>query len=41
MRTITIEGLRVLAQIGVLAHEFGAPHVSVEVNVQRSEQGRP
>ena len=25
MRTITIEGLRVLAQVGVLAHEFGAP----------------
>jgi 7,8-dihydroneopterin aldolase/epimerase/oxygenase len=25
MRTITIEGLHVLAQVGVLAHEFGAP----------------
>ena len=25
MRTITIESLRVLAQVGVLAHEFGAP----------------
>jgi dihydroneopterin aldolase len=25
MRTITIDGLRVLAQVGVLAHEFGAP----------------
>jgi len=25
MRTITIEGLRVLAQVGVLAHEFSAP----------------
>jgi dihydroneopterin aldolase len=25
MRTITIDGLRVLAQVGVLAHEIGAP----------------
>ena len=25
MRTITLEGLHVLAQVGVLAHEFGAP----------------
>ena len=25
MRTITIESLRVLAQVGVLAHELGAP----------------
>jgi dihydroneopterin aldolase len=36
MRTITIEGLRVLAQVGVLAHEFGAPQpllISVSVDV--------
>jgi dihydroneopterin aldolase len=25
MRTISIEGLRVLAEVGVLAHEFGTP----------------
>jgi dihydroneopterin aldolase len=36
MRTITIEGLRVLAQVGVLAHEFGAPQpvlISVSVDM--------
>ena len=36
MRTITIEGLRVLAQIGVLAHEFNAPQpvlISVSVDM--------
>jgi dihydroneopterin aldolase len=36
MRTITIDGLHVLAQVGVLAHEFGAPqpvliHLSVDM----------
>ena len=36
MRTITIEGLHVLAQVGVLAHEFGAPQpvlISVSVDM--------
>jgi dihydroneopterin aldolase len=36
MRTITIEGLQVLAQVGVLAHEFGAPQpvlISVSVDM--------
>ena len=36
MRTITIEGLRVLAQVGVLAHEFSAPQpvlISVSVDM--------
>lgn len=36
MRTITIEGLRVLAQVGVLAHEFGTPQpvlISVSVDM--------
>jgi dihydroneopterin aldolase len=36
MRTITIEGLRVLARVGVLAHEFGAPQpllISVSVDM--------
>ena len=36
MRTITIEGLRVLAQVGVLAHELGAPQpvlISVSVDM--------
>jgi len=36
MRTITIEGLRVLAQVGVLAHEFVAPQpvlISVSVDM--------
>ena len=36
MRTITVEGLHVLAQVGVLAHEFGAPQpvlISVSVDM--------
>ncbi|MCC7286948.1 MAG: dihydroneopterin aldolase [Burkholderiaceae bacterium] len=36
MRTITLEGLHVLAQVGVLAHEFGAPQpvlISVSVDM--------
>lgn len=34
MRTITIEGLHVLAQVGVLAHEFGAPQpVQISLSV--------
>ena len=36
MRTISTEGLHVLAQVGVLAHEFGAPQpvlISVSVDM--------
>ena len=36
MRTITIDGLRVLARVGVLAHELGAPQpvlISVSVDM--------
>jgi len=36
MRTITLDSLHVLAQVGVLAHEFGAPQpvlISVSVDM--------
>ena len=36
MRTISIEGLHVLAEVGVLAHEFGTPQpllISVSVDM--------
>lgn len=38
MRTITIDGLHVLAQVGVLAHEFGAPQpVLITLSVDMPE----